>query len=264
MPPDVSNESEERPIDLWCLFLDKIEAPLWADYLSLLSDDERKLVSRFTHEPSRQRALASRALARTVLAQYLGDDPRTLRFQRNLHGKPSIEPPCKSPLEFNLSHTGGLVVCAVTQRYAVGVDVEPCDRRVDYLGLARHYFAAPEIAALEQRPSAEQGHGFIEFWTLKEAFIKARGMGLSLPLDTFALDLAPGRPPKISLLAKAEGVSRDWQFAQLQMAGQYQVALAIERAPSTPMVIRLRETLPLRWQEPGRLLPVNPAHRWVV
>lgn len=259
---DDTNESQEPPIDLWYVLLDKIDTALADEYLALLSDDEREHVARFAHEPSRQQSLASRALLRTVLSQYLGEDPRKLVFQRNAYGKPSLKPPCKLPIEFNLSNTRGLVVCAVAQRHAVGIDVEPLDRQAEYLGLARHYFAAPEIALLEQRPPAEQRQAFIELWTLKEAFIKARGMGLSLPLDSFAFDLSAGHPPRISLLARSEGVSRDWQFAQLELADQYQIALAVQRAPSMPLAIQLHHTLPLRWQEAARQLPENINHRW--
>jgi 4'-phosphopantetheinyl transferase len=253
-----------EPIDLWYVFVDKIDAQLSDEYLALLPHDERQQIRRFSHEPSRRQSLASRVLMRTVLASYLGEDPWSLRFHRNKYGKPSLEPPSKPALEFNLSHTHGLVVCAVTRQHALGVDVEPCQRRTDYLGLARRFFARPEITLLEQRTPAEQPRTFIELWTLKEAFIKARGMGLSLPLDSFAFELAPGQTPKIELLDRSEGGARDWQFAQLEMKGEYQMALAVERPASTPLVIRLCQTLPLRWQEAVQSLPYQAAHRWTV
>ena len=256
--------TSHEPIDLWYVFVDKIDPQLSDEYLTLLPDDERQQVARFSHEASRRQSLASRVLMRTVLASYLGEDPWSLRFQRNVYGKPSLDPPSAPALEFNLSHTHGLVVCAVTRQHALGVDVEPSDRRTDYLGLARRFFARPEIALLEQHPPAEQPRTFIELWTLKESFIKARGMGLSLPLDSFAFELPAGQPPKITLLARSEGVSRDWQFAQLEMRGEYQMALAVERPASTPLVIRLCQTLPLRWQEALQPLPYLAAHRWTV
>jgi 4'-phosphopantetheinyl transferase len=252
-------------IDLWYVLLEKISEPaLWDRYRALLPDEEIAQERRFTHQPSRLLFLASRALMRTVVSTYTGEDPRGVKFERNRYGKPALQAPARRPLEFNLSNTRGLVVCAVSLRHAVGVDVEPSVRDADHLGLARHYFAAAEVAALESLPPPRRAGAFIEFWTLKEAFIKARGMGLSLPLDSFAFSLAPDRAAQISFPGAAGPVRCDWQFAQLQLGGRYQIALAVEAPASRKLVIEVRETIPLRWQAAGRLLPDSPVNRWVL
>jgi 4'-phosphopantetheinyl transferase len=196
------------------------------------------------------------------LSCYLGGDARDFQFQYNPYGKPALKSPCRLPLEFNLSNTRGLVVCAVTLGHAVGVDVESRDRQTDFLNLARHYFAPSEAAELERLPVARQPRRFMDLWTLKEAFIKARGMGLSLPLRSFAFSLVPGRSPEIAFLDKQGGDPADWQFAQLDPGNDRQIALAIEVKAAERMSLRVRQTVPLQWQEPARLLPPDPARCW--
>jgi 4'-phosphopantetheinyl transferase len=201
---------------------------------------------------------------RTVVATYTGEDPQAVKFERNRYGKPALLAPARLPLEFNLSNTRGMVVCAASLQYAVGIDVEPSARNADHLGLARHYFAAAEVAALERLPPHRRPRAFIEFWTLKEAFIKARGMGLSLPLDSFAFSLTPDRAARISFPGVASASPRDWQFAQLQFGSQYQIALAVEAPASRKLQIEVRETIPLLWQAAGRLLPDSDVNRWIL
>jgi 4'-phosphopantetheinyl transferase len=246
------------------VWLEKVEPALWEQYRGLLSAEEETRAARYAHEPSRLQFLAGRALLRTVLSHYLDDDARAFQFQYNPYGKPALKSPCRLPLEFNLSNTRGLVVCAVTLGHAVGVDVESSDRKTDFLKLARHYFAPPEAAALERLPAEQQPRRFMDLWTLKEAYIKARGMGLSLPLDSFAFSLVSGRAPEIAFRDNPGGSPADWQFAQLEPGGDRQIALAVEMTTLERMSIRVRQTVPLRWQEPGRLLPPNPACRWQI
>jgi 4'-phosphopantetheinyl transferase len=264
-------------VDLWYVrssepdTLDERAAPadpsLWQEYRDLLPPEERSREERFTHEPSRRQFLVARALARTVLAHYTGRDPRELRFECNAYGKPFLSPPAGTSsagpsLEFNLSHTGGLVVCAVTSGNAVGVDVEDCGRRTDYLELAQRFFAASEAAVLAGLPPDQQRRLFFEFWTLKEAFIKARGMGLSIPLDGFAFSPPPDLPPRISFPKLAGEDSQAWQFARLSMGPRYQIAVALDRKAPPVLELFVRETRPLRHQTPGRLLPPSDLNTW--
>ena len=128
--------------------------------------------------------------------------------------------------------------------------------------LAERFFAASEAAALAGLPPDQQRRLFFEFWTLKEAFIKARGMGLSIPLDGFAFSLPPDLPLRISFPKLAGEDSQAWQFARLTMGPGYQVAVALHRKAPPVLELFLRETLPLRHQAAGRLLPPNELNTW--
>src|SRR5574340_1102536 len=221
-------------VDLWYVFLEMATDPaLLASYWGLLSDDEQRRQQRFVVESPRHQFLVARALLRTVLSKYGDCEPRQWGFETNAYGKPAIVQPAGCALRFNLSHTHGLAVCAVTLGREVGVDVEWLGRRHDNrLDLARRFFAAADVAAMEQCPVQHRDELFVELWTLKEAYVKARGKGLSIPLSSFALTLRADRPAELRVCGEtgtgAWDIARAWQFAQLRLAGEYQVALAVE------------------------------------
>ena len=145
-------------------------------------------------------------------------------------------------LEFSLSHTRGLVVCAVALGNQVGVDVESRQRQrtLSPLLLARRYFAPAESAVLARLPPEEQLGAFLAFWTLKEGFVKACGSGLARPLGDFAFSLFADRPPMISFAPALPDRPEDWQFAQPRLAPDYQVGLAVRRPAASPAIIVLR------------------------
>ena len=153
------------------------------------------------------------------------------------------------PLEFSLSHTRGLVVCAVALHDAVGVDVE-CDRPgLAPLELARRFFAPVEAGLLAGLPPDGQRTAFFELWTLKEAFVKARGMGLGVPLADFSFSLASDGSATISF-TQPDGERPDqWQFTRLRLASRYQAALAVRRPASERSAVVIRETVPLQRQD---------------
>jgi 4'-phosphopantetheinyl transferase len=103
---------------------------------------------------------------------------------------------------------------------------------------------------------------FLRLWTLKEAYIKARGRGLSIPLDGFAFSLQPDRPPAISFAEKCPDRPEDWQFAQIQFGRQHQIALAVRQSGQRDIVVTVRETVPLGRDGPQRILPYSAAHEW--
>jgi 4'-phosphopantetheinyl transferase len=157
-----------------------------------LPADERAAAARFVFEDDRRQALVARALVRHALAAVEGGVAAgAWRFSRTAHGRPVIANPSFEWLTFSLSHTRSLVVCAVAARAAVGVDVESLAREPP-LEVAPHYFAPAEVADLGRAPSEARGHRFLEYWTLKESFVKALGLGLAVPLDSFAFRLGPG------------------------------------------------------------------------
>lgn len=256
---------DDRRIDLWYVRPDEIADPALLDeYRRLLSPGEREQEQRFRFEKDRLQHVVARALVRTVLSHYTDDDPDTWQFAPNAFGKPFVAGPCATPLEFNLSHTQGLAVCLVALGREVGVDAEDLTRTVDHLTLARRFFAASEVAALEALPPQRQPAAFYRFWTFKEAYVKACGLGLSVPLGDFAFTLAADQPPRISFAPRVGDDPARWQFAELRLAGRYQVAMAVRGPASEPLAVRVFETIPLRTSCDGRELPPNPAHDWLL
>ena len=233
-------------VDLWYALPETItDVAILDRYRALLTPEETAEAERFAFERDRHRFLVRRTLVRAVLSTYTDDDPRTWVFRPGEYGKPEVAEPAGVTLRFNLSHTAGLAVCAVTSGRDVGVDVEELDGRRADLEVARRYFAPAEVAALEKFPQQRQHEAFFQFWTLKEAYLKARGMGLSIPLDDFASTLSEDRPPAISFAAGCDDDPGDWQFAQLRLQGRYQVAVAIRLPAPSELTVRLRQTTPL-------------------
>jgi 4'-phosphopantetheinyl transferase len=158
---------------------------------ALLDDAERARATRFVRPPDRQRFVLAHAALRLFLARCLDIQPTAVRYANGVHGKPHLGPGLP-PLEFNLSHSGGLGVVAVTQDRSVGVDVEQLRDVPDALSIADTHFSSAERAVLRSLPRVEQRGAFFRCWTRKEAVIKATGEGLSRALDSFDVDLTPG------------------------------------------------------------------------
>jgi len=250
-------------IDLWWVAPEVIaDARLLDRYRELLAPDEAARERRYKFPIDRQRFLVRRALVRTVLSHYTEDDPRRWTFVNNAYGKPAIVKPAGVPLRFNLSHTRGLAVCAVARQHDVGVDVEDLEQEDVDLGIAKQYFAAAEVDTLRGLPHRQQRTAFFELWTLKEAYIKARGMGLSIPLGDFAFSILPGRPPTISFAAGCDDDPKDWRFAQIRLHDRHQIALAVCLPEPKELQIRVRETTPLIGQGEEVVLPPSGSNRW--
>ena len=213
-------------------------------YLTLLTEDERERMARFVFERDRKAFLMTRALVRTMLSRYAAIAPPDWRFIANAHGRPEIleRPPGVPDLRFNISHTDGLIACAVTIGREVGVDVENVGRQVLHDVAGRH-FAAREVRDLRRLPDEQQPRVFFDYWTLKEAYIKARGFGLALPLGDFAFTLNPPHPPAITFEAALDDDPATWQFLQDWPTPQHRLALAVRRDGSD-LPVRIREVVP--------------------
>ncbi|MAG55443.1 MAG: 4-phosphopantetheinyl transferase [Planctomycetes bacterium] len=198
-----------------------------ARYRDLLSDDERVRCDRFVFDKDRHHFLVAHALVRTVVGQAVDRDPASLGFDLGVHGRPELRtsggPP---PVRFNLSHTSGLVAVAVTSGLDIGVDVERL-RDVNP-GVAEKHFAAQEVRALEALPESGRRPRFFAYWTLKESYIKARGMGLALPLGGFAFDLDadPGRIG-FSVRDDLDDRADAWRFVLWSAGPEHRAALAV-------------------------------------
>lgn len=213
-------------------------------YRALLSPDEHERMARFVFERDRKAFLLTRALVRTTLSRYAPIAPADWKFIANIHGRPEIlDRPAGVPdLRFNISHTDGLIACAVTIGREVGVDVENVGRRVLHDVAGRH-FAPTEVSDLRQLPEEEQQRVFFDYWTLKESYIKARGFGLALPLGDFAFKLNPPNSPTIAFEPALDDDPSTWQFLQDWPTPQHRLALAVRR-DGKDLPVRIREVVP--------------------
>ena len=219
----------------------------WAQreaYLALMSADERERMARLVFDRDRRSFLLTRALVRTMLSRYAAVPPAGWTFIANVHGRPEIldRPRGVPDLRFNLSHTDGLIACAVTIGREVGVDVEHIQRRLTH-DVAGRFFAPREVRDLKALPESEQPRAFFDYWTLKEAYIKARGFGLALPLADFAFTLAPPSPPRIAFEPSLDDDPETWQFAQDWPTPHHRLALAVRRE-GADLPVRIRKVVP--------------------
>lgn len=202
----------------------RLEQPqeLQESYLRTLADDERTRASRFHFDKHRRHFVAGRGFLRALLARYLNTTAEEVRFAYGPYGKPVLDGAHReSSLRFNASHSGDWAVYAFVEDHEVGVDVEHIKADFETEGIAERFFSALEVQTLNTLAEEEKPAAFFRCWTRKEAYIKAIGSGLSHPLDSFDVTLAPGEP---AALSRAEG----WSLFDLEVAPQYAAALAVE------------------------------------
>ena len=232
--------------DLWLVVLDAAAGdPALAErHRALMSAEERDRERAYLDRDSQLAHRVARALVRTTLARYAAVAPLELEFTAGPLGRPEIHrPPGARRLRFNLSHSRGLVACLVARDRAVGVDAEDTARAADLDGLARRHFAPAEQAQLFALPPGPRRLRFFELWTLKEAYLKARGVGLSLPLERFAFDLSGVRPTVTFAPPIADQPAR-WQFDLHRVGSSHAVATAIELTGDRPVEVRVQQMGP--------------------
>jgi 4'-phosphopantetheinyl transferase len=224
-------ERTHTEIRLWCTFCSDIADPeLLESYRTLMSRAELAQQSRFHLPRDRHRYLLTRALVRTVIATLTGIAPNELAFTANKYGRPELSNRrlAANRISFNISHTHDLIVLVTARTGALGVDVEGASNRLAPIDVAENFFAPEEIAALQHLPKADQQRRFFEYWTLKESYIKARSMGLSIPLDRFSFHLSES-DIEISIQPDQDDDPSRWQFWQLELAPDHLVAVCAER-----------------------------------
>ena len=210
-----------------------------ADLDPLLLRSERDRQASFHFDKDRRQYLVTRALVRDVLSRYRSVAPHEWNFSRNEYGRPEIDPPCD--LRFNLSNHPTMVVCAVAERCELGVDVEPVARGEAIVTIAETVFAPAELADLRALPAERRPDRAVTLWTLKEAYVKARGMGLAIPLSSFAFRFE-GHRARIEFDNHLEDRPARWRFV-VRDVENHRIAIAAE-APSEPPVRLERWTLP--------------------
>ncbi len=257
MPGDefsVRNPGREYcDVALWYCNTDSIGDADLASWDALLSDEERARRDRFAFAEDKRDFIAAHALLRRALSRYGEIGPSEWRFDTNRFGKPSVvaEQAGEPPLAFNLSHTRGFVACAIMRGASVGIDVERCERGTAGSEIASRYFAASEIRHLQACLPDQYPTRFIEFWVLKESYIKAVGSGLSLNLHSFSFDFQG----ESGLRFIPHDAESGWQFFLMALPD---LRLAIAVRPRARARVSLRCALRLAFHDAGVANQLRP------
>jgi len=217
-------------VQVWRAALD-IDPQTLERLRATLAAEEQARAERFHSPLGRARFAAGRGILRALLARYLGVKAGDLRFCTNAHGKPALDPGSgTADLRFNLSHSQGLALFAFALRREVGVDLEFVRPSLRDDRLAERFFSPQEVAALRALPPDAQTEAFFHCWTRKEAYIKARGEGLSINLASFAVSLAPDALTSLPITAIDDPEAGRWSLRALNPGGGCVGAIAAEGA----------------------------------
>ena len=213
-------------VHVWRIDLGRVVAEV--EQLSrLLSPNEAARAGRFKFRVDRDHFIAGRAVLRQISGRYLGTGPSNLVFSYGPQGKPSL---ADNPhdLRFNLTHSHGLMLCAVGRSRELGIDLEHLRDDIDFGDIAQRFFAPQEIATLRAVPTYMKKRAFFTCWVRKEAYIKACGQGLSLPLDKFTVPILDTEPMR---LRSESAPLEKWSLTPLSTEAGYVAALVAEGHP---------------------------------
>lgn len=226
-PPDhLTLDADE--VHVWCASLE-LEKTYICQLYQRLSEDERHRAEQFYFEKDQKHYIVARSLLRIILSRYLSLNAREIRFCYGINGKPAlIAEQDGKRLRFNLSHSQGLAIYAVTQNRDIGVDIEYIHPNFLWKEIAERFFSSQENAMLRTLPANLQYRGFFRCWTCKEAYVKATGKGLSIPLDQFDVSLAPGEPAALLRTQWDREEAARWSLQELIPTRGYVAALAVE------------------------------------
>ena len=214
-------------VHVWRVPLDQ-DSERTALSLEILSPDEREKAARFHFDKDRNRFVQARAALRFILSDYLNVAPGRIEFAYGPQGKPSLANRFRqNGLRFNLSRRGDIALIAVASDREVGVDVELVQADFAVFEVAKASFSPAELAALRSLPLALLAAGFYNCWTRKEAYVKARGEGLSFPLKDFDVSLVPGEPARL-LDVRDDGKVNSWTLRDIPVGEGYVAALAVD------------------------------------
>ncbi|QWP75340.1 4'-phosphopantetheinyl transferase superfamily protein [Lysobacter sp. K5869] len=245
-------EASRSNIDVWLTYYDEIvDDGHLLKLRKLLSDDEVAQEGRFYFADDRKRYLVTRAMVRTLLSRYAPVAPERWEFSKNAYGRPTIANSILDAddrvhdLSFNISHTRGLIALAVSRDRDLGIDVENVATRRFCLDVAHRYFAPSEVAELSCVAPAGQQDRFFEYWTLKESYIKARSMGLSLPLDGFSFQFPHRSAVRIKIEPELSDDAERWSLWQYRPTTDYLMAICAERRDGAHPSVSMRKFIPL-------------------
>lgn len=225
MKPTAVPPLPPHEVHVWKISLEGDDARV-RQLRQFLDGDELARADRFAFDHLRRRFIISHAGARMVLGSIAGRDPAMLRFEIGPHGKPSLID-C-ADVTFSLSHSGELALVAVARGRQLGVDIERTERKMPEDKFVERFFSPGEVARYLSLPADQRVEAFFNCWTRKEAYIKARGEGLSRPLDSFDVSLAPGDPPALLSVKDVPGEPARWRMHSLDAGPDYAAALIAE------------------------------------
>lgn len=234
-------------IHLWLVVDPEIEDPLLLRrYSEWLNEAESTQWQRFHFAKDRHQYLVTRALVRCALSSYVASIREAeWRFVTNEYGRPAIANAHTPPLQFNISHTRDLIVMALCLEGELGVDVEHSDRRGQTVEIAERFFSPREVTQLRAMPGSFQRDRFFDLWTLKESYIKARGMGLSIPLNSFTFSFPADTSIELHVEPSAGDCAVGWRFWQLSPTATHKIALAYRNdRPGEPVEVKVSRALP--------------------
>jgi 4'-phosphopantetheinyl transferase len=215
-------------VHVWRVMLDQLAQNI-STHRYLLSEDEQSRAQRLAFTTDRNHFIIARGMLRLILSHYISVAPENLRFSYSAHGKPFLNFELgKEPVCFNLSHSQGVALYAITLRRQVGIDIERVRHNIDIMTIAKGYFSDHEYKSLCDLPTEDQHEAFFMCWTRKEAYIKAHGEGLSYPLDRFAVSLRPGEPAALLQNDNDPSEISRWRVHHLVPELGYIGALVIE------------------------------------
>lgn len=194
----------------------------------VLSPEERKKASQYRVERPRRQFILTRGTLRLLLGNYLGQDPAELSFRYTEYGKPLLED--SQDLRFNVSHGDGMALLAFAREREIGVDIEKISEKRDVLQLARRFFSAQERESLESVTGKDLQEAFFRCWTRKEAYIKAIGEGLSLPLHQFDVSALPNDANALLATRPNPSEASRWRLSDVSFHNEYAAAVAVELA----------------------------------
>jgi 4'-phosphopantetheinyl transferase len=223
---------DHRTIHVWRMRLDATPATV-AAIEQILSPDEVIRATRFRFDHLQRRYVLARGALRILLAQYLQVAARRIEFDYGEKGKPRV---AAGGIHFNLSRSGSNILLAFSRQYEVGIDIEEFRPVPDLQGMADRFFCAEEAAELRSLPDDERERSFLVCWTRKEAYIKALGVGLSAPLDSFRITLRRGEPVRFIHFAGGANQDHKWMLHDLGMHLCYAAALAYRAVPQNVKV----------------------------
>ncbi len=220
-----SNGLPEGEVHVWCVLGDDIGEPcLLRDAEAVLDGAEIARAARFRQRPDRDRFVTGRGLLRRALGAYLGVAPQQISFAVNAHGRPELAAP--ATLRFNVSHTDGIVAAVFSACGEVGIDAERIRSGYPDMQVARRQFAPEHCADLEALGDDARSARFCEYWTLLEAYAKARGLGLSLAFRDCVFAFSTGDPAVIRFADASVPSAARWRFWLMRPTDHCRLAIA--------------------------------------
>jgi len=235
---------DTNQIDGWWLDVERVKPDQWPLLENLLEEHEIERSKRFHFEHDRLSYIAAHALMRTLLTKWSDIAPSDWRFEKGTHGKPEAIIPDGSPtFRVNIAHTRGMVAGAVTVDNDLGVDIEWLGRKNDIDALAQRVLTEEEREQIAKTPLNQKQRTFLTFWTLKEAYVKAIGKGLSKSLDSFYFDLVS---LKINFKTEREGFDGDnpahWRIEHIVPGDNHLISIAAQHSNPQDIDVSIKET----------------------